>query len=262
MRLPNLQNRSQLENLLVIKNPHKETIYGIVGRMEILLDYFLGSPALYPLIPFLKTYYFVTKSSADKYVLYKHYFWSLRDYELLDVYFAKLYFEPLLHYLEGKEVASPWQHYFNYCRNPNGIPFIQIILGVNAHINTDLYQAIVDLKYNHVGDFFLVNKILKEVAPDVLKFLAFEKDLVGVGGLIFKDLIRAQLENTILKWRADAWKNARQTNQQNYKSNLLQVAAGTEKIGENLIKDFSSIYSFRNIPNAIRDVNALNVSLN
>jgi hypothetical protein len=261
MRLPSLKNKSQIEKLLLIEDPRKETIYGVVGRMEVLMDYFLGNPSLYPLVPFLKTYYFVTKKSADKYVFYKHYFYNLKDYETLDVYFASLYFEPLLRFLEKKEVAPPWQHYFDYCQKIGGIPFLQIILGINAHINSDLYKAIVDLKYSHVGDFFLVNKILKEVAPDVIKFLAMEKDLVGIGGLVFKDLIHAQFENTILKWRSDAWINSRRTTKANYASHYESISENTEKIAVKLTQDFASIYSFKNIPGAIREVNSLSVNL-
>jgi hypothetical protein len=261
MRLPSLKNKSQFEKLLIIDDLKKETIYGVIGRMEVLLDYFLGTPTFYPLIPFLKTYYFVTKKSADKYVFYKHYFYSLKDYEALDVYFASLYFEPLLRFLENKEVAPPWAHYFEYIQKPGGIPFLQIILGINAHINSDLYKVLVDLKYSHVGDFFLVNKILREVAPDVIKFLAMEKDLVGIGGLVFKDLIHSQFENTILKWRSDAWINSRRTTKANYPSNYESISENTEKIAVKLIQDFKNIYSFKNIPSVIREVNALSVNL-
>lgn len=261
MKLPTLKNKSEIEKLLLIQNPGKETIFGVIGRMEVLLDYFLSNPSFYPLVPFLKTYYFVTKKSADKYIFYKHYFYSLKDYEVLDVYFASLYFEPLLAYLEKKEIPTPWKHYFEYCQKTNGIPFLQILLGINAHINTDLYKAIVDLKYSHVGDFFLVNKILKEVAPEVIKLLALEKDLVGIGGMVFKDLIHAQFENTILKWRSDVWMNARKTSEANCKEKYREVSKDTEKIAARLVEDFSSIYSFKNIPNAIREVNSLSVNL-
>ncbi len=262
MKLPSLKNKSQIQKLLTLDNPRQESIYGVIGRMEVLLDFFLGNPQLYTLVPFLKTYYFVTKKSADKYIFYKHYFWSLKDYETLDVYFASLYFEPLLAYLENREVPAPWKNYFAYCQKENGIPFLQIILGINAHINSDLYKSLIDLKYNHVGDFFLVNKILKEVAPDVIKFLALEKDLVGIGGMVFKDLIHAQFENTILKWRSDAWINARNTNKANSEKRYKEITENTEGIAKKLIEDFSSIYGFKNIPNAIREVNSLSVNLN
>src|SRR5437016_5673531 len=92
-------NTSELHRLLSIPNPKDETIFGVIGRMEVLLDLFERNEQYHSLLPFLKTYYYVTKASAEKYVQRRHFFWSLRDYETLDVYFASLYFKPLLAFL-------------------------------------------------------------------------------------------------------------------------------------------------------------------
>jgi len=255
-----LINNHQLEKLLIIEDYKKETIYGIIGRMEVLLDFLSKHPPLFGLIPFLKTYYYVTRASADKYVLYKHYFSNPGDYQLLDVYFASLYFKPLLNFLRDNQHHSPWQQYFHYCIKKDGIAFLQIMLGINAHINADLYKALIDLDYNHKNDFILVNKILTEVQPEVLKFLAMDHDLVGLSGIAFKDFISTQFETTILRWRIEAWSNASNLNTDkalDYKKILEQ----TEELALKLINSFTDIYHLKNLPTSIRNVNSLSVKL-
>jgi len=204
-----ITNKSQLRELLTINHPDKETMYGIVGRMEVLIDFFAKEPAYHSLIPFLTTYFYVTKASIEKYTHYRHYFWNLRDHETLDIYFATLYFKPLLRFLLEGKCESPWKQYFLYCQKPDGIPIIQILLGVNAHINTDLYAAVVNLPYKHEHDYFLINDILQEVVPNVMKYLTYSRhDLFGLTGLTFKDFIINEFHSVIERWRSEAWAHA------------------------------------------------------
>ena len=116
-------NKSQLQKLLTIEDPQKETVYGIVGRMEILLDFFQKNPSCHGFIPFLITYYYVTKAGAEKYLAKANYFHSVRNYEILDIHFASLYFHPLLLYLTEESYHSPWRTYFRYCERKDGTPF-------------------------------------------------------------------------------------------------------------------------------------------
>src|SRR5438046_3520709 len=161
-------NSSELHRLLYIPDPKKETIFGVIGRMEVLISLFEKEERFRGFLPFLKTYYFVTKAAAEKYIQRRHFFWDIREYERLDVYFASLYFKPLSAYLRKGVYDTPWKAYFDYCARDGGIPFLQMILGINAHINGNLYTALVDLRYTHTRDFFLVNDILQEVFPDVI----------------------------------------------------------------------------------------------
>jgi hypothetical protein len=261
MKIPFFRNKSQLHRLLTIKDPKKETIYGIVGRMKILLDYFQSQPTLHRLVPFLTTYYMVTKAAAEKYILYKHFFGDLKDYELLDVYFASRYFSALIKYLETGRCVHPWKQYFIYCQKEDGIPLLQILLGINAHINADLYHSLVTLKYNHRNDFFLVNSILQEVTPSVLQFLAREHDLVGISGVAFRELIDAEFKEIILRWRTEAWDNARKTNRLNRYLNYNKIEAMTEQTALRLIEDFENIYHLKELPRSIRDIAGVSVKL-
>jgi hypothetical protein len=261
MKLPFVKNRVQLRRLLTIDDPRKETIFGIVGRMEILIDYLSSQKKDQNLILFLKTYYWVTKRAAEKYVLYKHYFWSVREYEILDVHFASLYFKPLLDYLEEGEMKSPWHHYFEYCKKKEGLPLLQTLLGINAHINTDLYQAMIDIDYKNKNDFFLVNTVLKEVVPDVIKMLALEHDLVGVSGLAFRDFVNEEFKTTIIRWREEAWDNVQTYKLKKPPDHYHKISQNTELLAKDLIESFSQIYSFNNLPDNIKRVNNLSVKI-
>jgi len=68
------KDTSEMSRLLRIANPHNATIYDVVGRMEVLLDIFTKDRRYHSLLPFLKTYYLVTKAAAEKYSQKKHFF--------------------------------------------------------------------------------------------------------------------------------------------------------------------------------------------
>jgi hypothetical protein len=255
-------NKTQVHKILTIDDIHKETIYGVIGRMEVLLEYFEKNPKFHSLTPFLKTYYLVTKASSEKYIAYKHYFHNIRDHELLDIYFATLYFKPLLYYLQTGKALSPWKHYYSYCKKPDGLPFLQMLIGINVHINADLYASLVYLPYKHKNDFFLVNQILEEVLPAVLHFLAFSKhDVIGVSGLFLKGFILAEFHKVIERWRMEAWVNASKTNNINKAAYLRSITKSTEAISEQLIDELHHLYAINKISQAPSLINTLSVKL-
>lgn len=73
MKYPPVKNLNQLEKLLTIRDLSQESIYGVIGRMEVLIEYF-NQPGLLGFLSFLRTYYYVTRASAEKYLFYRHFF--------------------------------------------------------------------------------------------------------------------------------------------------------------------------------------------
>jgi hypothetical protein len=255
-------NKSQLERLLNVSDPTAESMYGVIGRMKILLDYFQSEPIYHNFVPFLKTYYYVTKASAEKYISSKHYFWSLKDYETLDVYFASLYFKPLLAFLTHTEFHSPWRHYFHYCNAPNNRAFLKIVLGINAHINTDLYAALVHIKYKHENDFLLVNKILREVTPDVTRFLVFsEHDILGMTGMLFKHFFADDFNLVLDRWRKDAWDNAAATTPKNEKEYFQLICKKTEDNAKIFIYHMEEAYHLHHPTQILSDLHTLSTRI-
>ena len=230
-------------------DPQKETIFGIIGRMEVVLDFFKKNPEYRSLIPFLETYYLVTKKVAEKRIEQKHFYENPTDLERLDVVFASLYFEPLSHYLKTKKSHPPWAGYFKYCEK-DGIPFLEMLLGINAHINADLCDTLIRLKYKNKKDYFLIDNILHEVTPEIMKFLAFSShDVFGLGGMVFKKIVEEDFYKTAISWRKNAWHNALTISSGSYPEYRNELNSTTEDTCTNLITIFRELRDPLTIPN-------------
>ena len=254
-------NTSQLTRLLTISDPKKETIFGVVGRMRVLKEYISVQSRYASLMPFLTTYYYVTKAAASKYLTKKHYFWSLDEYETFDVYFASLYFTPLLIFLTTGRKVPPWEHYFSYCQQRDGMPFLQMLLGINAHINADLYAALVDLRYKNQSDFFLVNDILLEVTPSVMEYLKREEhDIVGLTGSVFRSFATGEFHTVIERWRSEAWVRASFTKQSSINAMKKEVIADTERIAGMMIKSAGKNHHLAHFPGMLHSLHTISVN--
>jgi hypothetical protein len=134
----------------------------------------------------------------------------------LDVQFASLYFSALKASLSGQSTPGCWEVLFN-CRNQNAIARIQFALaGMNAHINHDLPEAIVntcqvaasapDHGGTHYTDYTALNSTLDSLIESAKQELN-----VRLPGDALPRLSR--LEDTIAAWdvsaaREGAWQNA------------------------------------------------------
>lgn len=63
--------------------------------------------------------------------------------ERLDVAFANLYLEALDMWRQGQRPSGPWQVALDATRGPHLPPLRYVLLGMNAHINLDLPQALL-----------------------------------------------------------------------------------------------------------------------
>lgn len=252
-----------IAELTTIRDLEQETIFDVIGRMEVLLEFFIRNPKYHNLVPFLETYYLITKSVAERSVEKKNYFIDRRGVEKLDVYFASLYFRPLKEFLLRGKCITPWKSYFEYCKHETGIPFVQMLLGINAHINTDLYASLVRLKYVEKKDYLLINKILAEEIPVIMKFLAFtDRDIYGLGSLIFKKFIRHEFKDVIVHWRGVAWQNYRKSRGAGSANRQKAAAAQTEDIAGKLVDIFHDIGKFKHITIVPSRLHDLTVKIN
>jgi len=136
--------------------------------------------------------------------------WQDPDWLLaLDVVFARYYFGSIRGYLAGTGIPSSWSALFEARFRPE-IERIQFaVAGMNAHINHDLAQALVDTSAAlHVtpapggpehADYQAVNTLLATVMPAALNMLASDtlgvlaEDTGTVGRLLaFWDICRAR----------------------------------------------------------------------
>ncbi len=209
MRIGNKIDYKRLEELLTVHNIEEATIFDILGRMRVLVDLFKETSEFYHLSPFIKTYYWVTKSVAEKLMGNEHFYNNPRKVRMLDVHFATLYFKPLREYIINGISLNPWNNYFAISKKHN-MPFLQLILGINAHINGDLATSLIHLEYKEEHDFDQVNLILGGLVNNIMRYLAFEeKDIFGLMGVVFDDFVYNEFSKIIVGWRSNAYNNAK-----------------------------------------------------
>jgi hypothetical protein len=135
----------------------------------------------------------------------------------LDVVFANMYFSAVATGLLNLDAApSAWQPLLRARHNPRVAPIQFALGGMNAHINRDLPDGIVQsflalggdplLDRTRVEDFTRINDVLERVEKDVkTEFLT--------GAIAVIDRAGAPLDDVIAMWnvrqaRAAAWTNA------------------------------------------------------
>jgi Family of unknown function (DUF5995) len=132
--------------------------------------------------------------------------------ERLDVVFADLYLDPYHAHLAGAPVPLPWRLAFE--APPDLRPLRHVLLGINAHINFDLPQAL--LRVIPVADFDnpeLIDRRRRdhERIDDVLSSrVAAEDDLLGPGTLLDRlltPLNRLSSRRFLKEARRKVWHN-------------------------------------------------------
>ena len=191
----------------VLRIDDGDSIEDVIRKMEELRG-FLKKNDYSSLLPFLEAYIRITrdvKKSADR-----GEFDDPEALEELDKEFAELYFEPMRKYLVEGEQTSPWENYFKYIERSDSIPLVELLLGINSHINADLATALHRTSYSQKKDFFRVNEILEENLAPVLKYLALQHtDVASLGAFGFRPFAWKGLEK-ITDWRTLTWENARE----------------------------------------------------
>lgn len=222
-------------------NTPSESVYGVVGHMQLLEDYFFKHPEYYGFIPFLHTYYTVTKAVAGKTD-----FINPSALEQLDIHFASLYFNPIQQFLNNQtEHTSPWKTYFAYCKQAKGNAFLEMLLGINAHINSDLTVTLYELSYSEQDDFRRINTILSDVIPEVMKFLAKEyHNLFALGGIVFPHFTHNEFTDIVVRWRNQAWDNAQRLQHLPQAEAIESLHTQTEELAKRLMDIFSNPVHF------------------
>jgi len=230
-----------LEEVLTISND--DSIFDVVGKMEIFEDIALknSNTKLLRILSFHHTYLLITKAVADK-TYATNAFKNEQLTQKLDIAFAKKYFHALKAYVLKNEYITPWKSFYKLIDSDNYEPFTSLVAGINAHINGDLGQTLVDVNYfKYSDDFLLVNNILLEALPPVFQYLAYERrDIFGMATLILHELAEREFEKVIVKWRDQAWKNALLIHEN--KDFIKKVHEKTELIGD----EINSLIHFKN----------------
>lgn len=237
-----------------------DSIEDVIHKMELLSRSFESNKELHPLLSFLKVYLLVTKKVHERSL--SGYFNNPKKLEELDIHFANLYFKPIFAYLENHVYQSPWSNYLKYSEN-NTDPFILMLLGINSHVNSDLLESLIELNYDEYDDFIAVNDILLETIPEIMSYLAIhEKDIWGLGGLIFYGFARDEFLKTVVRWRDEVWKNYQKIKSEKLQNKYLEyIRNDTEYIAENIADIFNDISHFKKIQKSFVRLNSLSASI-
>jgi hypothetical protein len=140
----------------------------------------------------------------------------VRDWDLA---FATFYLDALEADLRGQPVSRPWRVAFDAARDrPELPPLRHVLLGINAHINYDLPQAV--LAVMTPGDFDAPDVVRRRRADhqhldDVLssRVAAEDAELSGVSQVTVVDRLlrpanRAATKRSLAEARGKVWRNA------------------------------------------------------
>lgn len=114
----------------------------LITRMRGLLEQLEGAPGTHHRTYFLATYLRTTTAVAAD--LAAGAFVDGDWTERWDLAFAGLYLDAVEQWSAGRDVAAPWQVAFGAAQDGERLPPLRhVLLGMNAHINYDLPQALL-----------------------------------------------------------------------------------------------------------------------
>lgn len=191
---------------------------------------------------FLYTYLIVTKKVYETNLTDKTYFNNFSLLQKLDIKFAHEFFIALKMYLNNdydllKNTA--WNTYFNYIQRNDSIAIVNMLLGINAHINGDLAISLIKNGVNDFEDFLKINKILINVTPKILIYLIKNyHDLFSALALMFPLIANFEFKKTIVLWRSIAFENYKILQKSSKLKNKNIIYKQTNLLGIKIINTF------------------------
>jgi hypothetical protein len=199
--------------------------------------------------PFLYAYILMTEKLIEENNKVKMLFKDPDKIVSLDATLANDYLEITDKVLNKESAQSPWSNYFNYCSNTDGSRILQLLLGVNTHINYSLVvENISQGKINH-DDFFKMNDVLIAIIPQIHDYFLN----TGNPGFLkltkpFLWIIKPVIKQYILTFVKTAWKNIEYISRSSKKDTLLNKLK--QKVEDNALK-IIKLYNLINNPKAL-----------
>ncbi len=130
----------------------------------------------------------------------------------VDTAFANYYLRAYAAHRDGGTVSAPWRLAFDFARGSKSGIFQHLLLGMNAHINFDLAQAVADEEAGNLpvfkDDYDRINDILFELLGPLQDTVA-----VYIWGAPLVDCMLGRLDESFAGWemakaRSHAWVHA------------------------------------------------------
>jgi hypothetical protein len=171
------------------------------------LDQALTNTGLDDLKNFNKAYWIITKNVLDK--RNAGHFGKPGFLEKFDGCFAEYYLGALNNYLRNRRTAPAWKLALDTARHEDVSPVIVMGLGINAHINNDIAQALHDCRAEdkHYGDFLYINDVILESIYEVIDSLMPSSRLTDPKLPMLKPGYKLAMNQLARRWRQNAWDN-------------------------------------------------------
>lgn len=139
-----------------------------------------------------------------------------------DTCFAGYYFRALRNYIHGEQTPAAWFVAFDRAQSGKISSLKAMALGVNAHVNNDIAQVLMELDASHkqYGDYKRVNDVIHHSIYEVFDSLDADQKWLNSRYQKLRPLYRVVLHILIRAWRAHAW--------QTYKRAQRSSSAGQE----------------------------------
>jgi len=133
--------------------------------------------------------------------------------EKFDALFAHYYIEALRNHLGKNTLALPpaWKYAFEAAEKGKASPFKCMVLGVNAHINNDIPQVLLEVgaSRQHNRDYYFVNSIIKRSIDEVIDELEASDRLINPKMTVLRPVYKLLMHVLVLMFRRLAWCNFR-----------------------------------------------------
>ncbi len=208
---------------------------------------------------FISLYCMVTMAVRD--AIYAKRFHDNERMHKLDVIFANYFFKNSTYH------NTVWFSFFS-ARNISSYVISQhLLLGMNAHINYDLAQAVVDTKEpltkEYLEDYLLINEILYQQVDKIQDKLAKSSFFIRLFDLLGLGFDESYVDFSMIKARNEAWANAVKLSQMNQKEKeiyLHKMRLRTLKFARN-IKKPTFLYKLFYIINKLCEKNSIKNNL-
>jgi hypothetical protein len=177
----------------------KQTLHELHGLLE--------QSHLERLQNFNKAYWVITKNVLER--RKRKHFEDPSFLEKFDGCFAEYYLDALRRYSKNERTPPAWRLAFESCKNTDISPVKNMCLGINAHINNDIAQALADCNADsrHYQDYLYVNEVILDSIYEVIDELHDDSAILNPKRAVIKPVYKAAMNRLARQWRSQAWEH-------------------------------------------------------
>lgn len=175
-----------------------------VAHQLAMLDRELTGTQFEHIKAFNTTYLIITRAVIQK--LGGQFFRDDSFIKTFDIRFVRYYTDALWNYMNGAPVAPAWRALFQ--AGTAKLPqFTYMALGVNAHVNNDIPQVLLDIKArpHNRSDFDKVNDVIQSQVTTVITTLPETATVFRLTERTSRSVYTFFMNQLIRRWRSAAW---------------------------------------------------------